>query len=206
MVILTDERTEPDFIPTRKNIIRAMKWLVYGAKPGDSLFFHFSGHGGQTVDRSNDESDGMDETIFPVDYQKAGQIVDDVNFLSLTCQELHDIMVKPLDEGVRLTAIFDCCHSGTVLDLPYTYRCDGKIEVKTDKAHRHAAMTLMNAGQLYQKGDRTAAFDLLREGFSRLKDKPKDGFDRKKVQEKHTSTADVVQFAGCKDSQVFQLF
>jgi len=34
---------------------------------------------------------------------------------------MHDIMVKPLPAGCRLTAIFDCCHSGSLLDLPYEY-------------------------------------------------------------------------------------
>lgn len=28
-------------------------------------------------------------------------------------------MVRPLPAGVKLTAIFDSCHSGTVLNLPY---------------------------------------------------------------------------------------
>ncbi|KAF8257025.1 hypothetical protein EI94DRAFT_1761305 [Lactarius quietus] len=32
---------------------------------------------------------------------------------------MHDIMVKPLQPGCRLTALFDCGHSGTLLNLPY---------------------------------------------------------------------------------------
>lgn len=79
MVILTDDQTNPSSRPTRENIIRAMKWLVTGAQPNDSLFFHFSGHGGQTEDLDGDEDDGLDETIYPVDFKKAGMIVDDVN-------------------------------------------------------------------------------------------------------------------------------
>lgn len=43
-----------------------------GAQPGDSLFFSFSGHGGQQRDVDGDEVDGMDETILPVDYKTAG--------------------------------------------------------------------------------------------------------------------------------------
>ena len=57
------------------------------------------------------EADGQDETIIPLDYEKEGQIVDD---------QLHEILVAGLPQGVRLTAIMDCCHSGSVLDLPYT--------------------------------------------------------------------------------------
>ena len=29
-------------------------------------------------------------------------------------------MVKPLKKGVSLVAVMDCCHSGTLMDLPYT--------------------------------------------------------------------------------------
>ena len=32
-------------------------------------------------------------------------------------------MVEPLPVGVRLTAIFDSCHSGTLLDLDH-YNCN----------------------------------------------------------------------------------
>ena len=47
--------------PTKANIWAAMQWLIKGAQPGDALFFHFSGHGGQVKDISGDEADGMDE-------------------------------------------------------------------------------------------------------------------------------------------------
>jgi metacaspase-1 len=82
MIILTDDQQDPRFQPTRENIIRAMHWLVKDARPNDSLFFHFSGHGGQTEDLDGDEEDGLDETIYPLDFKKAGMIVDDVRPLS----------------------------------------------------------------------------------------------------------------------------
>lgn len=43
MVILTDDQHNPVSQPTKQNILRAMHWLVKGAKPNDSLFFHYSG-------------------------------------------------------------------------------------------------------------------------------------------------------------------
>lgn len=56
MVILKDL---PNFgyrqQPTRQNILEAMAWLVSGAQPNDSLFFHYSGHGGQAADKNGDE-------------------------------------------------------------------------------------------------------------------------------------------------------
>jgi hypothetical protein len=40
IVMLTDDATNPRQIPTRANMIAAMQWLVQGAQPNDSLFFH----------------------------------------------------------------------------------------------------------------------------------------------------------------------
>lgn len=53
------------------------RWLVHGAKAGDSLFMHYSGHGGSVKDHAGDEEDGKDETMIPVDYATKGQIKDD---------------------------------------------------------------------------------------------------------------------------------
>jgi len=119
IVLLVDDSRNPRQQPTRKNIVEAMRWLVRDAQPNDSLFFHYSGHGGQVKDRDGDEIDGWDEVIYPLDYQKAGSIVDDL---------MHALMVKPLPTGCRLTALFDSCHSGSILDLPYLYHTNGRTK------------------------------------------------------------------------------
>lgn len=110
IVQLIDDGCGPP--PTKDNILLEMRRLAFYARAGDSMFFYFSGHGGQIRDLDGDEVDGYDEFICPVDYQQSGVINDD---------EIHEIMVKPLAAGSRLTALFDSCHSGTVLDLPYLY-------------------------------------------------------------------------------------
>lgn len=48
MRLLTDEpfHQGTSSYPTRDNILEALCWLVKGAQPGDSLFLHYSGHGG----------------------------------------------------------------------------------------------------------------------------------------------------------------
>ncbi|CAN0461212.1 unnamed protein product, partial [Discosporangium mesarthrocarpum] len=73
------------------------------------------GHGGSVADKTGDEEDMKDETMIPADYQEAGQIKDDEIFAKL---------VKKLPEGVTLTVIMDCCHSGSILDLPYKINGD----------------------------------------------------------------------------------
>merc|ERR1719414_1049563 len=112
MLVLTDDQGDRRFRPTRRNIEEGMRWLAAGAQPGDVLFFHYSGHGAQKEDPHGYEEDGMNETILPVDFKSSGMMTDD---------EMGEIMVRHLPEGVRLTAVMDCCHSGTGLDLPYTW-------------------------------------------------------------------------------------
>lgn len=119
IVLLTDDSRDPRLLPTKKNILACMKWLVRSAQPNDALFFHYSGHGGQTPDLDGDEVDGFDEVIYPLDFKKNGHITDD---------EMHDIMVRPLPDDCRLTGLFDACHSGTVLDLPYIYSSHGRLK------------------------------------------------------------------------------
>mmetsp|Transcript_38598 Transcript_38598/g.86291 ORF Transcript_38598/g.86291 Transcript_38598/m.86291 type:complete len:519 (+) Transcript_38598:52-1608(+) len=109
--ILTDDGRGGG-MPTRQNITQHMRWLSEDAMPGDVLFFSFSGHGAQQEDPQGFEEDGMNETILPVDFERAGMMTDD---------EISDYLVKPLPEGVRLTGVMDCCHSGTGLDLPFTW-------------------------------------------------------------------------------------
>ncbi|GFZ46467.1 LOW QUALITY PROTEIN: cysteine endopeptidase [Saitozyma sp. JCM 24511] len=107
IVSLTDDAQDPRQIPTRENIMRAMQWLVSGAQKDDALFFHYSGHGTQTQDLDGDEDDGFDEDR----YAHLGAIAEP--------PRSHTLLVKPLPPGCRLTAIFDSCHSGSVMDLPY---------------------------------------------------------------------------------------
>ena len=47
-----------------------------------------------------------------MDYETNGCILDD---------GLFKMLVAPLPEGVRLTCVFDCCHSASMLDLPFGF-------------------------------------------------------------------------------------
>jgi uncharacterized caspase-like protein len=41
--------------PTKANILKAYRKLIKSAEPGDAVFCHFSGHGGQVKDKDGDE-------------------------------------------------------------------------------------------------------------------------------------------------------
>ncbi|KAK7412153.1 hypothetical protein VNO78_03602 [Psophocarpus tetragonolobus] len=109
--VLTEDEKDPSLIPTKRNILESLNWLVRDCESEDSLVFYFSGHGlQQPEDCKGDEIDGLDETICPVDFMREGMITDN---------EINSIIVKPLKKGVTLHAIVDACHSGTSLDLSY---------------------------------------------------------------------------------------
>ncbi|KAL3918437.1 MAG: hypothetical protein SGILL_004236 [Bacillariaceae sp.] len=117
IVVLVDDGQH--CYPTRQKIIRALRQLVAQSVPGDSVYFHYSGHGGLLdPDYWNRFKVGnlgkqYDETLYPVDHDRAGQIRD---------FSLFNHFVKPMPAGVTVTCVMDCCHSGSVLDLPYTYQ------------------------------------------------------------------------------------
>jgi len=96
----------------------ALYWLVTGCQPGDSLVFHYSGHGSRQRNYNGDEINGYDQALRPLDFEAQGVIVDD---------EINATIVRPLPCGVKLHAIIDACHSGTVLDLPYLYRSSRSV-------------------------------------------------------------------------------
>ncbi|XP_021658279.2 metacaspase-1-like [Hevea brasiliensis] len=112
ILVLTEDETEPNLTPTKKNIEISLQWLVKDCRRGDSLVFFFSGHGLRQPDFNRDERDGFDETICPVDFLNEGMILDN---------DINSTIVWPLPEGVTLHSIVDACHSGTILDLVYVY-------------------------------------------------------------------------------------
>ena len=146
-----------------------------------------AGHGGQTADLDGDEQDGTDEVIYPVDFKQAGHIVDD---------EIHHLVVKPLQPGVRLTAIFDSCHSGSVMDLPYIYSTKGTL--KEQNLAAEAGKGLLGAISAYASGNMAGVASSVF-GFAKTAFKGDDAYQ--KTKETKTSPADVIMWSGSKDNQ-----
>jgi len=104
--ILTDNKEKK---PTRNNILSEFKNLLSNSQSGDVLLLFYSGHGSYILDKNNNEATGKDQLIVPCDLNG---ILDD---------ELKSIIQTNLKKDVTLIALFDCCHSGSILDLKYQY-------------------------------------------------------------------------------------
>lgn len=112
-----------ELIPTTNNVVKQLQWLVHGdagsARIGTSaqqptrLFLHYSGHGTYVPDKSGDEADARDECIVPLDSRTSGVVTDDL---------LRRLIADALPPLCHLVCVFDCCHSGTMMDLRYNWR------------------------------------------------------------------------------------
>lgn len=110
---------------TTARIKAGLEWLVDGVFPGDVIMFHFSGHGSQM--RSTVEPDGLDEIICPIDL--------DWNTNVVTDDYMKQVFNK-VPNGVNVTVVLDCCHSGNALDQ------DNTLELS-----REMTAPLMEAGE-----------------------------------------------------------
>lgn len=101
----TDIKMIQEADATTIGIVKGLEWLTTGVSPGDVIVFHYSGHGSQIP--SQTEVDGFEEIICPVDLNWMDKVITDVT--------LSDIFNK-VPNGVNVTVILDCCHSGTMLN------------------------------------------------------------------------------------------
>mmetsp|Transcript_30113 Transcript_30113/g.76048 ORF Transcript_30113/g.76048 Transcript_30113/m.76048 type:complete len:636 (-) Transcript_30113:139-2046(-) len=114
ILMLTEDESQQNW-PNKKRIMEGFEWLVRGAEKGDQLFFQYSGHGSQMTDRTGKEPSGMSDCICPLDCLNnpwPAYIILDT--------EIHELIYNKLPNGVKLTALFDCCHSGTIANLNLT--------------------------------------------------------------------------------------
>ena len=110
-----NRRILTDASATTANMLERLHWLVDGAKAGDVLFFHYSGHGSQLANKdyaTDKEPDGLDEILCPVDLNWRDKVIRD--------DQLKAIFDK-VPAGVNLTVVLDCCHSGSGLDQANRY-------------------------------------------------------------------------------------
>ena len=115
--------TDDDLIkPTYNNILSQFNVLLNKINNGcNEVWIHYSGHGYRIYDTSNDEVDNYDEVIVPLDYTTKGFISDDLlnrNFLK-----------RITNPNAKIFIFFDCCNSGTNMDLQYQYKNDSWTKI-----------------------------------------------------------------------------
>ena len=97
---------------------------------------------------------------------------------------------------MRLTAIFDSCHSGSALDLPYIYSTQGVL--KEPNLAKEAGQGLLGIVSSYARGDlggvASTALGLFKKATTG------DATYKRNLRTK-TSPADVIMWSGSKDSQ-----
>ena len=104
-------------IPTKENITNQIKSII--ESNADEIWVHYSGHGSRLLKAGSNE---FDNTLIPSDYKTAGFILDDELFS----------YIKSIRLGTSAIFTFDCCHSGTICDLPWSFeyrqrKADGKL-------------------------------------------------------------------------------
>ena len=106
IIIMRDD--SGDFIqPTRTNIMNQFNNLVSHSEFLEEIWFHYSGHGSQLKNQNSEIKD----IIIPSNYQEEGVIQDSELF-----QLIQQIVIP-----CRTIMIFDCCHSGSICDMPWTF-------------------------------------------------------------------------------------
>ncbi|KDQ11733.1 hypothetical protein BOTBODRAFT_35167 [Botryobasidium botryosum FD-172 SS1] len=103
--VLLDDGEIPALQPTKANVEAGLRWLIEDARPGDRYFFYFAGHG----DYDSDDGIGEDETTSNGVKNNSYVDQDIVN-------NLFQRVTQFMPAGSKLTALFDCCHSGTAPD------------------------------------------------------------------------------------------
>jgi hypothetical protein len=114
---------------TNQQVVKAevkkqLAYLFEGAKPGDRVVLHFSGHGSYVDDKDGDEPDGRDELIalYDMDFDDPGSyLLDD---------ELR-VWTNTKPPGVELTVVLDNCNSGTGTRMLMTVATGGP-EMRTE--------------------------------------------------------------------------
>ncbi|KAG2139438.1 caspase domain-containing protein [Suillus cothurnatus] len=124
-VVLMKQGPElPEYLwPTRNNILEQISKMVANASPNDRFFFYYSGHGSQVTCKHHTETDGKDEVIYGCN----GRYIID--------NKLRKALVDPLPPGSKLFALWDSCHSETILDLDH-YKCNKLLSEGAVKTRR----------------------------------------------------------------------
>lgn len=92
---------------TRDAILKGMEDLLNNTPENGLALIYYAGHGSFITNSKTAEGDGYDESMVPADTWKKG--VPDIRD-----KEIARMFNRFIDKKIKLTAIFDCCHSGSI--------------------------------------------------------------------------------------------
>ena len=109
---------------TRKGMLSKLRQMANLSRKRrlKMVWIHYSGHG-TWARGGKGETDGRTELLVPSDCESGARIKDD---------EINRIL-KGFWKRTRVFCVFDCCHSGTIADLRYSWRKRGKKRVENRK-------------------------------------------------------------------------
>jgi hypothetical protein len=118
--MLSDKRA------TKKAILEGLKALIAKGGTGDTLVFHYSGHGSQVRCTEGDElADGLDEIICPWDFDWDGTFIKDDDFATL----FEGLKKAPASRSSWTGPAFASCRQGS----PTRKRC-GPVATASGRA------------------------------------------------------------------------
>lgn len=124
ITMMTDD-SAPHNKPTKVNMNKAINDLVVSG--AGELYFHYSGHGSRLSGPSRFNNNittltgdnGQSTALVPLDWQRAGFISD---------KDLYTNLVSKVKGNQKLWCVFDCCNSGTGLNLRWVLTPNGLVK------------------------------------------------------------------------------
>jgi metacaspase-1 len=160
---------------TRDAVLKELERASADLKGDDFFLLTYSGHGGQVVDKNNDEDDFLDETWCLFD----GQLIDD---------ELYGCWSK-FAPGTRILVLSDSCHSGSVVRM-----------APPDGAGPSVAVAMEVAVPTPPYVPRMLPRELVGRAY-RARRKLYDGLQEAKPKTELDVRASLILISGCQDAQ-----
>lgn len=138
IITLRDDDTDPTKLPTKKNIVSTLEYLAESSSDLEEIWIHYSGHGTLINDKNNifvqdNNVANTDNLIVPMDFNDNG-FIRDIDLLAII-QKIQ----------CRAILIFDCCHSGTICDLPWSFLYQSPTSCLIEKRN----VTTMSNNNIY---------------------------------------------------------
>jgi len=118
IIMLRDDDILKFQSPTYFNILDCLSSIVEESNNLEEFWLHYSGHGSRI--QTNNSNSGFSEIIIPVDFKESACITD-IELLN----QIKKLKCKSI-------LLFDCCHSGTVCDLPWVFEYSNENLNKTE--------------------------------------------------------------------------